>query len=445
MGSFSITPTSSSSGNGIDVLGIVNQILYANRAPERAWQKQQTTINAQVSALQAINSDLQDLKTKVNALKDLGGAFAATTVSVSNSSILTATAGAGATAGTHTVVVGSLATTSSYFTAYQASSSTPLTTGSFILKVGSNPQVTVTVDTTNNTLAGLATSVNNLSAGVTASVITDASGARLSIVSNTSGAAGDLTISSDTVGLGFTKAVTGVNGSATVDGVPVTSASNSLTSVIPGVTLNLLSASTSQVTVSVQADPTQVTQAVNNFVTSYNKLAGDINVQFQYNSTTKSAGVLAGDSTLRILQQNLLSDINASVPAGNSITNLAALGVNLNQDGTLTVNSAQLQSALSGNYQDVQNFFQTASTGFAQVFSSDLTNLTNATTGPVNLEINSLNSNSSSITNQIQDFESRLATTQQQLIDQYSKIDATLRQLPMLLARINSQLQVFQK
>ena len=526
--------SSSSSGNGIDVTGTVNQILAADRAPEQIWMTEQATFSAQVSALQGINSDLQDLQTQVNALNDFQGALGSNSVSVSNSSILTATAAAGATTGTHTIIVGSLATTSSYYTGYQtaistslsagsfslqigsnapttisvtaatsyysgskATSSTPLSLGSFSLQVGSNTPVTITVDNTNNTLDGLATSINNQNLGVTASVITDSNGAHLSLLSNTSGQAGDLTISNDTVGLGFTKVafnntldklaasinnqnlgvkasvitdasgsrlglvsntsgapgdltisgdtvglgftkIAGTNASLTVDGVPVSSASNTV-SVIPGVTLNLQASSASPVTINVQPDTTQATQAINSFVNSYNKIIGDINAQFKYNANTKTAGVLSGNSTLQLLQQQLFSSITASVSGGNQIKTLASLGVNANDDGTLTVDNTKLQSALSSNYQDVQNFFQTPSTGLAQNLSSVLTNLTNPANGPISIEIQGLTQSSSDLTDQIQRLEDRLTITQQQLITQYSQINATLEELPLMLAQINAQ------
>lgn len=440
MGSISNALGSASAGNGIDVRAIVDNILNADRAQERIWQTQQARLNLQTSALQSLNTDLSDVQAKVQALRDLSGAFRSQSASVSDSGILTATAGSGASTSTHTIVVESLATTSSYYTGYQASGSASIAPGAFDLQVGSGSPVTVTINQSNNTLDQLASSINNLGAGVRASVITDANGARLSLVSETSGAAGDLSISNDTTGLGFIKGVSGVNASLTVDGVPVSSASNTVANVIPGVTLNLLSKSASQVTINVQPDTAKAAQAVNSFVSSYNKIIGDINTQFQYDSNTKTAGVLAGDSTLRILQQQLLSDVSAGVSGGNSIQSLGDLGVTLNDDGTMTVDSAKLQDALSANYEDVRNFFQTASTGFAERLGSDLAGFADPSSGAVAVEIHGLTQSSSDITNQMNDFEARLVINQQQLLDQYSKIDATLRQLPLLLSQINNQL-----
>ena len=134
--------------------------------------------------------------------------------------------------------VNNLATTSSYYTQIEQQSATStLATGSFDIQVAgaANPTV-IPVDSADgtNTLNGLASYINSQGPGVTASVITDSGGARLSLVSNTSGGGGNFTVSNDTVGLGFKKPVTGVDASVTVDGVPIDSSTNTVTTAIPG-------------------------------------------------------------------------------------------------------------------------------------------------------------------------------------------------------------------
>ena len=124
--------------------------------------------------------------------------------------------------------------------------------------MGSGHANTVTIDNTNNTLDGLAAAITSLNIGVTASVINDASGARLAIVSNTSGAANDLTIANVSSGLTFTKGATGTNASLTVDGVPISSATNSISNTVAGLTLNLAGADpNTQVQIAVAPDTTK--------------------------------------------------------------------------------------------------------------------------------------------------------------------------------------------
>jgi flagellar hook-associated protein 2 len=434
--------SAASGDSGIDVQGLVDQVIYSESAPVRQLQAQQTQFNAQTSALNDINSKLATLLTKINALKDLAGQFNAQLANSSSTSVLSATADGTAAVGAHTVVVSNLATISSYYTDPLASGSTTFTAGSFDLQVGTGTPATITVDATRNTLDGLASYINSQNYGVQASVVTDASGARLALVSATSGAAGDLTLSNDTTGLTFTKAVTGINASLTVDSIPISSATNTINSVISGVTLNLLSAAPlSPVTVKIDPDTTKAKDAVKQFVANYNAVASAINAQFAYDSTTKRSGALAGNSSLRLAQAQLMTAVTYSITGNNGIESLGSLGVNLQNDGTLVVDDTTLDGVLASNYKDAQNFFQSLTpAGFARNLSTTLSDLTDSTLGPLNVELTGISRSQSAITNQIGGYQDRLATRRQQLVEQFSRVDTMLRQLPLLLNQINSQL-----
>lgn len=431
---------SSNSTPGFDVPTVVDEVLESQSQEETQWQNQETTFNNQASALQQLSTQLQTLLTDANDLTDPLGSLAAMTTSVSDPTVLSATAGSGAAAGTHSISVNALATTSSYYSDELATSSTTFGTGSFSLEVGSGPATTITVDSTDDTLTGLAAAINSQNLGVTANVVTEANGACLTLVSNTSGAAGNITISDNTTGLNFNLGSTGVDASLTVDGIPIDSSSNTVTGAIPGVTLNLLGLTSSPVTLQVSPDTSQAATAINNFVSDYNTVISSINSQFTYDTTTGTAGALLGDPSVELVQSTLLSDVAASVTGNGDISSLASLGITMNDDGTLTVDSSQLTNALGSNFQAVQNFFQTATTGFAQQFSSDLTNLTDPTNGAIAVDLNGINSSISSLQSEISDFQANLATEQQTLTTYYSNINATLQSLPSLLASINSQL-----
>lgn len=442
VGSFGFGPVGSSSGSGIDVQAFVNQVLYADRAPVRLLQTQQTQFNAQASALRDLAAKLSALETAANALKDTSGKFNAKTVSTSDASKLTATASASAVAATHTIAVTALAATSSYYTGQLADGATEFSAGTFDLQLGSGAPVTITVDDTNNTLDELVSHINGLDIGVQASVISDTHGARLSLVSRSSGAAGDLAISGNTTGLAFTKAVTGANATITVNGVPVESASNTVTGVLAGVTLTL-SAPTlgTPVSVTVKPDTSAASQAVKDFVSGYNALLGAINAQFTYNAATKKAGVLASDSSVRLLQQQLLSAIQYSIPGNGGMVNLATMGVDVSNDGTLTIDSAELDDALADHFGEVQNFLQSLTpAGFARRFATTLDALGDSVNGPLNLALGGVTRTLDTLADQIRDFESRLELRRQALTEQFSRLDALLQQLPTLMAQISSQL-----
>jgi flagellar hook-associated protein 2 len=460
------TSTSTGLGTGIDVQQFVQLALAGAQANITNLQNEQTTLNSQSSAIAQITSDLNNLQSAAFALSDPLGALAAQTTSSSNSNVLTATAASTATPGTHTIGVTSLATTSSYYSAAASSSSSVLSSGSFQIQVGNGTPVTVTVlgggsyefQTGNNTpvtvnngdatLNGLANAINSQNLGVNANVIQDASGARLALVSGTSGAPGDLTVTgnvtlSNNTSLNFTKAVTGVNAQLIVDGVPITSTSNTVSGVINGVTLNLNSPSpNAPVTLTVSPDATQATNAINNFVSAYNAAIKDINAQFAVNSDGSGGGPLEADGSLQQAQSILLSTISASsgVSGNSGIVNLASIGVNLNNDGTLTVDSGTLSAAISSNSAGVQNFFQAASTGFAANLSNAITTLADPSTGILGLDAQGITQSAQSLGQQISDLQAALLVQQQNLTQVYAQVNTTLQELPLLQNQMAQQL-----
>jgi flagellar hook-associated protein 2 len=431
-------------GTGINVQAVVAEIIAADSTPMTQMQSQQSTFSSQTSALNNISSLVSTLQTSIQALSDVNSPLEAQAATSSNSNVVAATASSTAVPGTHSVVVNSLATTATYYTQNEQSSSTStLATGSFQIQMtGASSPTTIPVNSADgtNTLSGLASYINTQGLGVTASVVTDSGGARLSLVSNTSGGAGDFTVSNDTVGLGFKKAVTGQDGSVTVDGVPIDTSTNTVTSAISGVTLNLLSAPQNTTsTVTVAPDTTQISGAINTFVSAYNAVVQAINSQYAVNSSSQQ-GVLASDSTLASIQAELGKDVNFSDPSNPSFVNLASMGINMNDDGTLTVDSTALNSAVTSNFQDFVNFFQnTSSTGFAQSFNTDLNTMLSPS-GLIASDVNGINSSIQSLADQISQFQSNLTDQQSALTTEFSQINATLESLPTLENQITGEL-----
>jgi flagellar hook-associated protein 2 len=440
LNSLGLNSSTASSGSGIDVTAVVNQILDSERGPENIMKQQQASLQTQASALSSINSGLSALLDKVNALKDPLGALVQNVAISSQPSILTATAQTSVAAGTHVIVVNNLSSTGTAYSDPVSDANTAFGTGVITLTVGGASH-DIQVNSSSNTLTTLVKAINQQNLGVTASVINDASGARLALVSNTTGAAGDLGITANTSGLSMHKGAPGQNASVTIDGLPFSSATNTVTGVIPGVTFNLVSAAlNTEVQVNVGPDHAAATQAVQDFVSAYNSAIRAVNSQFQFDTSSNQAGVLATDSSVRTLQSILLNDATYSATGNNGLVNLASLGVNMANDGTLSVDTSKLNDVLTNNFSGFQNFFQAPSTGYAQHVGADLNSLTNPTQGILNVDLTQNTSLQKSLTSQIADFEDRLAVRQQQLITQYSQVDTLLRQFPLLMAQINGQL-----
>ena len=179
MGSSVLSALSSSglgTGQGIDVASTVATLISNLRSPEQLWQTQQQVLQVQSSALTQLNTEVSALSNAVSNLNDPSGNINARIVTSSDSGLVTASATSTAPTGNHTVVVSNLATTASYYSDPIATSSAPLNAGTFTIQVGTGTPATVTIDTTNNTLDGLAASINNMNIGVSAGVVNDATG-----------------------------------------------------------------------------------------------------------------------------------------------------------------------------------------------------------------------------------------------------------------------------
>jgi len=329
-------------------------------------------------------------------------------------------------------VVNNLASTASYYSAAAGLTTTStLGTGSFNITTSSGTQ---TIQLNNQTLGQLATSINNLGLGVTASVITDSVGAHLVIVANNSGAAGGFTIDgTDAPGLSLTQGSSGTDAAVTVDGILVHSATDTVTGIIPGVTLQLQSAAPGeQVQIQTQTNTQAAVTAINNFVSAYNTVIGDLNTQLtvtQGSDGSNTTNPLESDGTVSQVQQQLLSFMTQTFGTDSTYNTLGSLGISMNNDGTLTVNSTQLNNALNSDYSGVLNFFQGTS-GFATALSTQLTQLTDPTEGAFNLDLQSMQNTYSDLQDEINDFQNYVTTEQQMWLQEYTQLNVTLLQWP---------------
>jgi len=441
MGTVGLSFGSATSGQGFDVATTVSQIQAANQAIETPWQNQLTALKAQDTVLSSLGTDLSTLSTSVQALTDFEGVFAEKQGSSSNTDVLSLTsASSSASAGSHTIEVSQLAQTSSDVSSAIASASDTLT-GTVTIQ----GQVFDTSTSGSNTLTGLVAAINSAAIGVTASVITDSSGSRLSIVSGTSGAAGQLSaittnnLADSTTGGGnisFSTAQAGQDANLTVDGVSVTSSSNTVTSAIAGVTFQLLATSATPVQVQITDDTTDIATAINSFVSAYNTVVGDVNSQEQ-NAAGGTAAALLGSPIIAQLQETLTGSLFSGAASG-SINNITQLGISVNNDGTLTVDPDTLTSVLNSNLSDVTGFLQNTGS-FGQTLSTALDNIGNQTpNGAISLAQQQNSSQETALNTDITNENALLATQKTQLTDELNTANQILQSIPEQLDEVNS-------
>ena len=430
---------------GIDVTAAVNAAVSAAEAPEDTWESQESTLATQTSDLNTIETAATTLDNDMKSLNSLTGSLTGFTANSSNSGVLTASAATGSTAGDNAVVVTSLASTASFASSAVASATTDLPAETITITPASGTATTITTGSGVNTLTDLENAINSSGAGVTASIVTDASGSRLALVSNTSGSAGGFSVSSSGGSFGFTAGAQGLNASLSVNGISISSASNTVTGAIPGVTLNL--AGTGSVSVDVAPNASAASTAINQFVTDYNTLIGQLNTEFS-DTAGKGQGSLAQDPVVQTLQSDLLGSLDFTSTTGTgssaSVMSLAAMGITVNTDGTLAVNSSTLTSALQNNFSQVQNFFQgTSLNGFAGTLDTQLQSFINPADGAFTVDLQSNATETSSLQTDITNFQSNIiAPLRTQLQSEFSSAEIALQQLPGQIKDVDAELGI---
>ncbi len=365
----------------IDVGSIVENLIYVSAAPVRRMQSQVSTLQSKIGAFQTINTKLSTLSEKVNTIlfgssveplvnpytytdRLSQSVFSKCTVASSDSNALSASADNVNAAGSYAITVNSLAQAKSMASSNFADSNvTKVGVGSITIATGSNDPVVVTIADSNNTLTGVANAINASGAGVVATIINDGSSNpyKLLLTANNVGTANAFTVETDLAGgetLSFAQTQAAADAQFVINGVGITKSSNTISDVIEGVTFTLKETTAGPVTLTVDKDIDGIVSTLEEFVSAYNTVNEFINSQFTYNAANASAGILAGDSTLRNIQSKLQNKMIQSVANRYSSFNVAGqVGLEFERNGNLALDESKLRDALSSNFTSVAAFF----------------------------------------------------------------------------------------
>jgi flagellar hook-associated protein 2 len=434
--------------SGLDTTSIINGLVAAESAPLQAMQSQQSNLNSAVSELSTLGSQLSALSTAAGALSSLTnvGSF---TASSSSSAIVAQTSGA-TQPGSYQVTVNSLASAQRTYSAAFSSESDALNmSGSFTIQVGSGAAATVNVSSTDS-LDSIAAKINEAAPGVNASIFYDGSNYRILIQGQNTGASNAITFSEsgtslDLNGTGATptsgKTVQSASDSSvTVDGFTATRPTNQVTGVIPGVTLALTQQTTSPVTIQIASDPSTLNTNVQAVVTAYNQVVSTIHADAGYGSTTANNTNLAGDPTLRSIASQLSSTIEGAFGTGSTST-LASVGISLNSDGTLAVDTTKLDAAFNTDPTAVENLFARgplATTGGAMATLSDLANsFAQPTVGLLAVEAQGFTDQATGLNQSIATEQSHISQYQATLQAEFNAMETSYSANQTLLNELN--------
>ena len=356
--------SSSGIGSNLDVNTIVSGLMATEQRPLTLLSQKEASYQAQLTAYGTLKGNLASFQSSMQNLA-LASKYQGLTTAVGDQSVFTASASSGATAGNYTVSVGNIAQSQVLAAAGVSSMNNASSTGALTIKVGSGAVKIVTIDASNNTLAGMRDAINAAAAGVTATIVNDGSATpyKLVLTADASGGANTIQLGNglnagelrDAVA-GLTEVRMAKDAVLNVNGVGVTSASNTVSSVIPGVTLNLLKGG--DTTLTLARDTNSMQAAVGSFVKAYNDINASMASLTAYNASTKKGAALIGDSTVQQLQASIRSALsNGLTGTGSSLTTLSQIGVSFQKDGSLALDSAKLTKAINSNFSDIAALF----------------------------------------------------------------------------------------
>lgn len=476
----SITGTSTMSspgiGSGLDVSSIVTQLMAVESQPLKlmqiAAQKMQTQLSA-YGKMQSLVSALQDATTPLLTSTN----YSLTTAASSDVSSVGVATTTGAVAGNYAVSVSALAASQTLVSASgQFTATTDIVgTGTLTISLGSwnagqtafTPKtgaqsVSITIDSTSNTLAGVRDKINAANAGVTATIVTDSTGSRLALQSSSTGAVNGFKVAvteTGAAGLGrlafdpsvnirqMTQTTAAADTQATVNGIAITSSSTTLSNVIQGLTLTLGKVTTAPVQVTVSANTDALKAMVKSFAAAYNALNGFISDSTKYDPVAKQGALLQGDRTTLSLQTQLRNLLGGFGSASSTFNTLSSIGLRFQKDGSLQVDDTALSAAVQNPTElkkALSNVDLTSpvNNGFFKKLS-DWEAIALGTTGSLPTIQQSLQKGVASNQKDQDAFQVRLSLTEKRLRDQYSALDSTMSKANALSKYVNQQITLW--
>ncbi len=423
-------------GSGLDVNTLISQMMVLERQPLNSLNSKKQIFNDQLSAFGKVKSDLDAFKTAVSALK-LDMDFAAAKATTSDSSYLTATATSSASPGSYDIKISQLAQAGARASASKTDSKAAIGTSgnynfsaggkNFSIAVNSGDSLEAIRDKINSAVVSGDSSAQNLAKATIINAGTSGSPQYKLVLTSTQKGQDNAVVADAAFEAalgGFTETQTAKNAKFSINGLEVERATNTVTDVVEGVTINLANSDANKtINLTVARDTEAITKKVNDFISAYNKLASTVNSLHQ-----KGGSLEADNSATSVVYQlqNVFND--AAKISGNSFNYLAEVGISFKKDGTLSLDSSAFNKALETKSADVVSLFTNTERGFAQRLYSQASNMLQ-NDGIVDARIKGLNASVKTLDTGIDRENLRLTNMETRLRRQYANLDSLMGSL----------------
>jgi flagellar hook-associated protein 2 len=449
------TISSSGIGSGLDIQSLVTQLVAAERAPkDRQITKADAKLTAEFTALTTLRGGLTSLRSAATALQG-ADAFGIRNATVGDEKYLTASASASAVPGDYTVQVTQLATAARLGSAGYENADSLVGTGTLTITAGSS-SFDVQIAPGRESLAAIRDAINSApgNSAVRATLIREADSTYLVLSGTATGADNGISLSSADGSAGLQQLVADLNdfdpqrdvaaqdAVAYVSGYEIRGSSNTIANAIDGVTLTLkeLTPEGETISLSVQRDDAAILKKAESFVTAYNALAQQISTLGRYDAATKTAGPLLGDSMLRSMDSQLRRMLSEAVPGTTGeFRTLTSLGIEMTATGTLQLDSAKFQKALSADPDAVSRVFSSES-GVAFRVSQYLGDRLSVS-GEMAARDDRITSQRRRLDQEREALETRMQAVQQRYLRQFTAMDSLLAQMQNTSGYLTQQLE----
>jgi len=444
---------SSGIGSGLDIAGIVQQLVVAEGQPvaARITQKE-SQAQAKLSAFGSLKAALSDFRDKLDVMKNLDK-FLVRRASSSNEDYFTVSADTDAVSSNYSLEVIQLAQAEKLTSGAFADSDAVVGTGTLTIQLGTE-FVSINIDSENNSLAGIRDAINaeQNNPGIGASIVNADSGSYIILTAEKTGAANTITVTQSggdgglaaleydpPTSTALTETVAAQDGLIRIDGLDVFSDTNTFDGAVQGVSISALQVTSVQEGLTVEDDGEATQVLVAEFVESYNALVQTLNSLSAYDADTEIASPLLGDATLRGIRDQIRRELSVAVSDIEAdFSTLAEVGVETQLDGSLKLNSATLSEVLDGDFVKFGQLFAN-SDGFAVRLHSLVDGFL-GTGGIIDTRTKGLSSSIEEFGDQRLALNERLASLETRLLRQFNALDSLLSELNSTSNFLNQQL-----
>jgi len=433
--------------SGMDTASIIEQLVALEKQPIYRYQNEISQINKQKDAWRDVNSRISSLGDKLTDLK-FSSTYNSRLAESGSEEIATAIASNDAAEASYDLNINSLAKAHRISSSKQSDSTSDLGySGTF--NINGNDIDIVATDSLND----IRDAINNTEGlGAKASIIDDT----LVLESVETGTDNSLSIS-DTTGtvlqeLGILDAdgttisnqiQTAENAKLSINGIDVVSQSNIVDQAVSGIKFELTNVGTANIEVS--KDTAKAEESVQAFVDQYNSLMNFIDEKSNYNSDTDKAAILQGDSTLMRLQSRLRQDVMDSVETGGNLTHISQLGISIDRDGVMSLDSNKLTEALNTDSEAVTKFFNAESSedgfdGIATRADGYVDQLIKTNTGLIPSRMNAFDDRIDSLNDSIENVEESVKMARDRYTQQFAAMETALSEMQQQSSWMQSQL-----